>query len=276
MNKLFTIITVVVLACAFLGCKEKTPEEKGKEALKAAAEKVPDSPDKVVTEAAKAVKEGNFVLIYAMLPDSYQKDVQGVVKKFAGKMDKELWEKAFALLPKVLEVAKKAEEKPLEEDQLAMAEAVLKMLTEAKLNTYDGLNAFDIPGFLATNQKAIHGLVLQFVEKDEKGKEILAMLDTVKAEVKETKDDTATVEISMGKDKMPVPFVKVDGKWIPVMIQAEWKEIIEETMAGLDELPDFKDEKQKKQFALMIDSFGKALDGGAIPPVPIPGLGGGE
>jgi hypothetical protein len=258
MKKLVAIAAVVFFA-SFLGCKEKSPEEQGKEALKAAAEKVPVSPDKVVTEAAKAIKEGNLVLVYAMLPDSYQADVQGLVKKIGENMDKEVYEKGFALLPKAVEAAKKAEQfKPF----APVAEGTVKLLTDAKLNTHDGLKAFDAAAFLNANGKAIMDLVWKGAERLGQ-KDAQKMLEVTAKLKGEAGEKEATVEITMGGKTKEEKFVKVEGKWIPEEMSKEWKKGIEDAGKNIEGALKGMTEK-KAEIVAQIDAFGKMLDEGNV------------
>ena len=256
MRKLLAL-TLIVFFATFLGCKEKSPEEKGKEALKAAAEKVPDAPDKVVTEAAKAVKEGNLVLLYAMLPASYQKDVQDVVKSVGANMDKDVYEKAFALLPKAVEALKGNEQfKPF----VPAAEGALKIFKGAKLDTHAGLAAMDVAAFLGEHGKAITDLGWQIAEiageKDAKAK--LEVTAKLKGEAGEKE---ATVEVTADGKTEEVKFVKIEGKWIPEDMSKEWKEGIEQAKKGVTEgLKGMME--QKEAIVQQIDAVGKALDEG--------------
>ena len=69
--------------------------------------------------------------------------------------------------------------------------------------------------------------------------EFTKMLDSLSATAKETKGDTAVVEIKMGGQPMPMPFKKVDGRWVPVPMAEEWAEGIadaeKEIQDGIEE-----------------------------------------
>jgi hypothetical protein len=246
MRKLIAL-TVVLSLALFAGCKEKSPEEKGKEALKAAAAAVPDSPEKVVLEAAKAAGEGNYVLIYAMLPESYQKDLQGMYKKIADKVDAEMYGKVWATADKAFAAVKKNKDTiakggmvPAEmlEQGITTAEAVITLAKEMKLNDAAAMKALDIAAFLAENGKKLHDFGWKTAEqfqKDDaaKTKEVIA---SVKAELKgEVKDDKATVAITVAGDTKDTEFVKVEGKWIPAELAAMWPEFKKEADKNIDE-----------------------------------------
>jgi hypothetical protein len=272
MRKLLALTMVVFVGCFFLGCKEKSPEEKGAEALKKV--EVPDAPDKVVTEAVAAVKSGDLIKLYAMLPESYQKDVQGLHGKIAAKMDKEIYDKAFGLLPQALEAVKKNKDKmPVPPEALEMAGGFITLLGDAKINTYDGFKALNVGALLAEHGKALSDFgwkAAAMADKKEVDK-VNKMMDGIKAVAKDVKEDTATVEITMGEDMMPVPFVKVEGKWIPKPLADEWKKGIEEAGKEIEEaMGEF--EKNKEQVKTMLTGAEEALKKGELPA--IPGMGG--
>lgn len=241
-------LTVVLSLALFAGCKEKSPEEKGKEALKAAAANVPDSPEKVVVEAAKAAQEGNYVLIFAMLPDSYQKDLQGMYKKIADKVDAEMYAKIWTIADKALAAVKKNKDKIAEggmlpkemlEQGLTTADAVFTLAKEMKLNDAAAMKALDIAAFLAENGKKLHDFGWKTAEQFEKEDAAQAkkMMADVKAELDgEVKDDKATVKITVGGETKPTVFVKVEGKWIPEELAKMWPEFKKEADKNIDEM----------------------------------------
>lgn len=243
MKQFFVIAAVVILSFAFVGCKEKSQEEKGKEALKAAAEKVPDAPDKVVLEAAKAVKEGELVLLYAMLPDSYQKDLQDMYNKIPSKVDGAMYAKVWTLLDKAFAAAKKNKDKlaegaPIPIDQvIAPVEEFLTLAKECKLNDYEAMKTLNIAAFLADHGKKLadYGWKTAGIFKKEEVEMAKGMMDGIKAEAKDVKDAEATVAVTGGPEPIELKFVKVEGKWIPKDLADNWKEGIAEANKELDE-----------------------------------------
>jgi hypothetical protein len=244
--KRLVALTVIFALFLAVGCKEKSSAEKGKEALKAAAAAVPDSADKVVLEAVKAVNEGNYVLIYAMLPDSYQADLQAMYKKLADKVDAEMYGKIWALLDKAFAAVKKNKDKLAEagmfpkemlDQGLTTAEQVFTLAKELKLNDATAMKGLDIAGFLAENGKKLHDFGWKTAEAFQKEEVAMAkqMMGTIKAELKETKENEATVAITMGDKTKDEVFVKVEGKWIPKEMAEEWPKFKEEANKGIDE-----------------------------------------
>ena len=62
---------------------------------------MPDSPDGTVQTLYRSVGEGKPQAVWSALPAKYQSDVKGVLSDFGGKMDKDVWDKAFVVLGKV-------------------------------------------------------------------------------------------------------------------------------------------------------------------------------
>lgn len=260
MRKLLAVMLVVMVGCFFVGCKDKSPAEKGAEALKKV--EVPDAPDKVVLEAVAAMKEGNLIKIYAMLPDSYQKDVQTILGTVTAKMDKEIYEKVFALLPKLIEVVKKDENLAKQTGPfMPLVEEFVKLLETSKLNTYEGFKGLDVAGFLAEHGKAYYDFGWKVaIEMDKEGAEgTKKMLDTVKAEVKgEIKGDAAIVLVTVGDDSDEMAFVKVDGKWIPKDLAENWAKGKEKAAKNVEEAM-AKFDKNKEQVKLQLKGLENAL-----------------
>jgi len=236
MRKLAFVVVLAVFGLMF-GCKEKSLQEKGKEAL--AKIEVPATPDKVVTESIKAVKEGDLLKVYAMLPDSYQKDVQALVTKVTAKLDKETWDLAFKLLTHTLDVAKKQKDKvaPMAQGMdiaqiLGQADEFMKLLTEATLNDFETVKGLDVAGFLAENGKKFsdYGWKIAAVYAKEDAEEAKKMLDGIKVEAGKVEGDKAEVAINGDNTK----FVKVEGKWVPEDLAGEWKERMKEANEEVD------------------------------------------
>ena len=269
MRKLIAL-TVVLSLALFAGCKEKSPEEKGKAALKEAAEKVPDSPDKVVLEAAKAAQEGNYVLIYAMLPDSYQADLQAMYKKVADKVDAEMYNKVWTVADAAIAAVKKNKDKLAEggmfpkemlDQGLTTGEAVFTLAKELKINDAATMKSLDIAAFLAENGKKLHDFGWKTAEAFKKEEVAMAkgMMEGVKAELKgEVKDDKATVAITVGEETKETAFVKVEGKWIPAELAEMWPKFKEESNKSIDEaLAEL--EKNKDKMAEMLTQAEAAI-----------------
>jgi len=206
--------------------------------------KIPDEPDLVVREAVAALKQGDLHKIHAMLPESYQKDVQKLVDGVTSRMDKEIYDKTLSLLPKIIELAKqKRTEFPVPPEVLELAGEFTRLLKTADLVEYEGFAELDVADFLEDHGKAFSDFGWKLARTVDRTESDSArkMLDSVRAEVVgEPTDDAATVSVTVDDDQDDMEFVRVEGKWIPRELAEEWKEDIEsangniaEAMAGL-------------------------------------------
>lgn len=262
MKKLFAVSALAFFA-VFGGCKEKSPEKRGQAALEQV--KVPDAPDRVVTEAAKALKEGNLIALYAMLPESYQKDLQGLVTKAVSKVDAQVYSKTWTIVDKTLAAVKKSEQKLAQGISLpaiqvvAAQEEFIGLLKEAKLNDIEELKTLNIAAFLSEHGKKLSDLIWKIGETFAKKQiaEAKKMLD-VTAEAKDVKENEAVVVITQGERKLEVPFVKVEGKWLPKGLTKMWKRRIERANKRLDEALEQYD-RGKEQARALLRSLDEAL-----------------
>jgi hypothetical protein len=253
-------MVAVVVAALALGCgnkgeekkaEEKKAEEKKAEEKKAEAPKVPETADGVVKEAIKALGEKDPGRIYFMLPDSYQKDIQGIKDTAVEKLDKETVDNFLKALDKAIAGVAKHKEKLLAGelpipgiskeaigpavDQLVAVWGVLKA---AGLDTYDGWKGLDVGQFLLQNGKAILTAGLDIASKTEQGAMVgmfTAMLAGIAVEVKEAGDEVTVLTVGMDKDRDEVKFVKVEGRWIPEDLQKGWAKAMEQAKEGLAE-----------------------------------------
>jgi hypothetical protein len=62
----------------------------------------PSTPDGMVREAIQAVRDNEFERIWDLMPSSFQKDANDLVKEFGNQVDAELWDKSFNLLDRYI------------------------------------------------------------------------------------------------------------------------------------------------------------------------------
>ncbi len=272
MRRLLAMSLMLVLAVGIAGCKKDG--EKKIEPPKLASE-----PDKLAQQMVDAAKTGDLHTIYFVLPESYQKDVQGLMAKL-GKIDAEVYNSAMALLPKAIAAAKKHKDKlaPMMGMATAMVpgmtpdkifEAIDKLyaiLEKGGLTKHETFAKLDVAQFLGNHGKAIFELAKPGFEDK------LPMLDKITFEAKDVKEDGATLIVKMdGKKMEEVALIKVEGKWFPKEGADNWKKGIEEANKELDkmiaELEKNKEDIKKgiAQADEAIKKFDEDGDLGAIP-----------
>ena len=185
-----------------------------------------------------AFQEGRLDRAYDFLPQSFQTDVENIVKTFADKMDAELWSDAFNLLKKVATVLKTKKEMILgldgvkkfpQIDQIKPHwDAIADGLNDAATSEVADLSQLKKAGvrqLLASGSRLLSGMPLpQFGD--------------VKVTTVKTDGDSATLSYteSRGSEPKEVEFVRVEGKWLPKTIATGWTSGVEETRAKIGEL----------------------------------------
>lgn len=253
----------------------KTTETVKETALKDA------TPDEAVRQAALAIHDAKPEVLWAMLPASYQQDVNDVVKQFGTAMDNEVWTSGTALLPKAIKVLNAKQDiilgawADLEQQGGATTQtaqtnapaqraekykAVVEILTDiskSRILKLEFLRNPDMKAFLAEDGGPLIQKVFTFLEKpgmfsqDEMEKFIQnrAKLKDLKVTVKESKGDQATVMTMLDDKETSVALTKVEGKWITADMAQNWKQNVEGIKASLTQMA--AEMPQKKQQALM-------------------------
>lgn len=203
-----------------------------------------DGPDSFVRSAVKAA-EGEPQALWTALPESYQKDVQGLLQSFAGGMNEQLWNDGFKIAQKTVKVLETKRELilghprlkgVLTDDEVAKgwdpAVRVLSALVNSDIKSLEGVKKLDVEKFLG-------GPVASMLEDAMKTAELAAAkmpgpdakeltsfrskLKTAKISVEKKDGDTATVKIEVeGEEPELQEMVRVEGKWIPKELADQW------------------------------------------------------
>lgn len=240
----YMVLGLSLLALVLAGCGESKPS-------------VPATPDGMVKAVAHGMANNNPAVAWAAMPPKWQQDVDSLVKTFAEKVDAEVYDKTFAVAGKTSAMLKK--QKPLitelmKDDQMAGAmpvdakqveanyDTVLRMITHitdskaAKLST---LKTMDVGQFLGTTGSAMMKDVSTLMELTPNAVEYrktMKDLRNIKVEVIEQTDTSAKLRVTLGAEVKEEAMTKVDGKWVPAEMAAEWDQKIAEARAGLAEL----------------------------------------
>jgi len=156
-----------------------------------------------------------------------------------------MYTKIWTLVDKGLAAVKKNKDKMGEgapfppemlDKGLGTAEKFLALAKEAKLNDFEAMKKLNVAAFLAENGKKLSDFAWQAGESFEKDKVTQAkqMLDSIKAEAKDVKENEATVIVTVGEDKQEIKFAKVEGKWIPKDMADMWPKVKEKTDKEID------------------------------------------
>ena len=203
----------------------------------------------------KRLADGDMVAIWDTLPATYQKEVESVVKEFAGKMDPEVWSQLFGVIGKLQTVAANKKDiltemmksnpqftKP-EDASFAheQALAIVSSLNNDKVNKLESLKNFDGPTVIKSTLNPLYAAIMKMYDKFElpgKGNVSPAQfLKDAKIELVKVDGDKATIKIMQGTDEPKEQIlVKVEGKWIPEDLQKNFSESMtsaKESLAGI-------------------------------------------
>lgn len=223
-----------------------------------------DTPEGVVEQVSKALADGKYQVLWEMLPESHQKDLQGVLLEFTNRMDPALYDHIVAIVEFTTRMVEKQKERLLkhpvvlefgiESEKLSTAMdggiVIGKALLDSELYSLAELQGVDIPTFLATTgpkivsalpalAAAIPAEQAAMLGPVEQAFGIAGSLKSVKA-TRVSGDDNATVirvEVE-GQDPTEVEFVKVEGKWIPKQLQESWPTILDQFRQMIAMVPD--------------------------------------
>ena len=213
---------------------------------------VPDTPDGMMNTVVKELSNKNPGVLWDAMPASYQTDLESIVHEAAGKMDAEVYDKAFVVLNKALDVLKNKKDFilglpmlqspmfPVKGDDLKAnwdgVVDVLSILASSDLKSLSSVKSLDVGDFLrSTGGKLMkRAEELTALSPDPEMKKVWTILNTFNAEIVSTEGDTAKIKISAeGEKPDEIDMVKVEGKWVPKDMAEGWKNFIEEMKQNL-------------------------------------------
>jgi hypothetical protein len=200
---------------------------------------------------AKGLEENRPVVVWDALPGSYQKDITGLVHTFASKMDADVYKKSSVVAGKLVSVLRDKKEFILKHPLLAQAKVdpaeakanwggivgMLDTVVNSDLADLDKLKSLDVRRFLegpgASIMKQITA-VSKLSENDPVNKDLLDKVKGLKVEVLSNDGKTAKLKVQVpGQEPKESEFLKVEGKWIPMKMAADWPEMMAEARKNL-------------------------------------------
>jgi hypothetical protein len=229
---------------------------------------IPDSPDGTVLAVAEALQNNHAEVLWTVLPESYKSDITEITTTFAGKMDPALYDRAFAIVIRAVEVLDDRKDIILasetfkstgaDADEIRTALSNTQVFTEtlkaSEIATLEGLGSVDWEQFLATTGNAMlkHAAAIE-TEGEE---DLYSELASLKVETVTLTDDRATLRISSdNQEPEDVEMAKVEGKWVPAELADEWAKGMDEARQGLAEMTPETMAEQKTQIMMF---FGMA------------------
>ena len=156
-NSIFRLAVASLIVIVALGCA-RNADSIGKEPL------IPDSPDGTVFFFAEAVRDDRAEDILKLFPESYIRDINEITMTFAEKMDPAVYDQAFAIVMRAIEVLDDRKDIILGSETfkstganadeiregLSNTQVFTDTLKASEIATLEGLGSADWEHFLAT------------------------------------------------------------------------------------------------------------------------------
>ncbi len=228
---------------------------------------VPDTPDGTVDAVAKGIANKQPDIVWEAMPESYKKDVNDLIHRFASKMDKEVHAKAFAVMGdlETLLTDKKefilnsdmVRQSPLEKDKLEanydQFVAIFSTIANSELADLEDLQSADGGDILeGTGRELMQSLAALSAssEDDEMNKE-LKKLSEIKIEKVSGDDKTAKLKVTVGDKEEEVELVKVEDRWVPKEMADSWDDQMVKMKEGIDEMAEAMSKNKVKTMQLL-------------------------
>jgi len=236
---------------------------------------VAETADQAVLLVTSGLADGRPQVVWHALPESYQQDVTDLIHDFAGKMDAEMWDRSFGVIRKVTLVLSEKREFILDhpmlaskiEDREEAEEAwdalvdILEIVVKSDLADLDRVEKLDVERFLSGTG----------ADLAQRFKEIGAFAPTdavpglglanAQATLISSEGDNARVLLEVpGQPAKEEDFVRVEGKWIPAAMAAEWDKTMAEAREQLAGLSGEKLQQNKASALMQLSMIEGALD----------------
>jgi hypothetical protein len=239
------------------------------EVVKAETVLTATEPEQVVEQLGKAISDHQLQAIWEFLPPKYQTEFMDVIADLNKRVDPGVWTGITTVFQTGVVALKEQKERffkhpisehlPISKESLEKgwdpAVAIGEALLDSQLYAPETLKTFDPAAFLATTGGKIVDQLPALAEASGNSElidnvKLIDSLKTVKASKVSGDENTAVIKIELeGKDPTDVDFVKVDGKWIPKMLEEQWPTLIQQLKDAVAMIPayDASNPDQKKQ-----------------------------
>ncbi|MCA8950428.1 MAG: hypothetical protein KDE27_13060, partial [Planctomycetes bacterium] len=212
------------------------------------------SAEREIAGLLRAAQNGDVVAFWDWLPTSYQRDVDGLVRELATRVDAKVWERAVGLLGRAADVALRHQDHLLATPTIARALAdepaarptsvatfratmtLLRELAASDVRTAAGLARFDGRAFLRqTGEPLLRGV---FALARARGHDPIAHL--ARAEIRTLRQTATTARLETrvpGQVPETEDYTLVEGHWLPVRLVRDWDRTIGAARERLAALP---------------------------------------
>lgn len=229
------------------------------------------TPEKTFDQALAAIKANEPDELFALLPPSYQKDIDEVVAGFAGKMDSEIWEQGRRILQRVANLAKTKRALLIEMATQNKTEEVDPAEVGASIDSFSSLFGQLAGGPAADLQRLKQGNIkellatqgrqlMQAAEKASKAAPApnakqnnpWKRADETKIEMVSIDGNTAAVKVTVKDESDVIQMTKVEGRWIPAEMATDWQEQMAKTKDAIAKMDYTTPEGQQKKMQAMM------------------------
>ncbi|MFN8857712.1 MAG: hypothetical protein ACK50P_19240 [Planctomycetaceae bacterium] len=210
------------------------------------------TPDAAVQQVLQGIERKELKALWDFLPGSYQRDLQSLVRQTGDRMDPEVWDRLMEVVRHSARMMKSKEKwlqtpaanepprtgavaqlGPVDYAQLA---GLLNLLADSELGRAETLKSIDLGAWTGKVGRPLLEQVSVFARRmpaDPLARTLTGLQD-LKFRSRDVKGDSAVVEIVVPNEPVvEVPYVKVDGKWIPVDLANGWIEGMGQAQARL-------------------------------------------
>ncbi|MBN2492841.1 MAG: hypothetical protein JXQ29_18475 [Planctomycetes bacterium] len=246
---------------------------------------VPDSPDGVVKAVSEGLAANQPEVLWKALPASYQQDVNELVRLFASTMDAELYDRGVSVAGKAIRVLRgkkdfllnhvmvrmiAAPDKDEALRELAAATELLETVVASELSSLSTLRTLDVGAFLRGTGRTLmrqFETVSAFLEGDAFSAALKDKIRGVRAEVVSMQGDRSVLRIrTPGQEPavvplvMEVPFVRVEGRWLPDEFVRDWKTIVGDARQQIEALTARTAGAEKAKYLATLAELESVLD----------------
>lgn len=209
--------------------------------------KIPSTPAASVNAVLNGVSNNKPEVIWAAMPKSYQTDVNKIVAKWAGLMEKDTYNSYMKLIKRLGAAVKQKREMimntmmkmapPDKKKQLGpMFDSVVAMIdaiSSSQIMDHSKMLNADVGKFISRHGGTLMKSVFVINPAARRNLDQMSSMKFVQASME---GDNAKLNMTKDGKVMgpPLAFVKIEGRWVPSMLQGQWGPGIAKANSTLD------------------------------------------
>lgn len=243
---------------------------------------IPESPPDAVQAVVEGLADHRPRVLWDALPPSYQADIRELIKAFCACMDARIYDQAWDLLAKAVQVMREKEEflyrspialsVPMLESSMGSQwdETVdlLNTIATSDLSSLESLGRMDPGEFLATTGHRIMERLDDLRNGSQRSpgpnpwQRIGRALDEARIDFDMTGDTQGFLRFRSATNNAvkEVELTRVEDRWVPAEMAAAWAARVEQARTNLAKLDGPEFEQAKPMLSLLIGSLDGAMD----------------